>query len=871
MRHTLFVVLGENTEPLVLGIRRYVDDAKKGVGAYFRILQYKESDEVGVFEQCDAESLIDVCRIDKDGREALLQSFFEKCQRLQVTADNPGDSPVRALHVCFVLPTHESRSLAQLQEFLKAIDNVRAKEKLKFQVDLFLFASDMAFLFENLSEDSLAKKKDEFRKISENVIHQLIEIKKSKDGKDDISILLMQNTNAKGASLNLTPASLAKIMGEYALLAICKYDTLFPAMDVPADRPVYALGLAVLEFREDKATKEIVRQVCLEILNREKVSQKKVDVNKIITDIVKQVLPPHLRMFSHIFEKSVMPLLEQKKSQEQIMAAVTPEINEKLESLKTKCLSFFDDDKYSLPEKEAGLSKLLGNDDPIFEGTPFDRNPPVFEDCFNDAVDFFVNANRKLAQDDEFADYAVLPTADGVESFGELRGIIKDSEETIRQESSHIRKKTRELDETNTLLAKENGEEQEDDSYEVNLDHDSGMTRSEMISQNIVEKKLSIEAARSSRLSLDALSESIVQTLGDSRIRDELCEGLQKKLEKDRQNLEKEKEEKEQKRRTILDEIDAERRILVMRFALSWVGYVIAMTIACIVNGSADILTSKFSLITYVFVFVSVMIFSFMLHRKKREYEDTDERYMGILNGLAKRIYDLLKEKEIVKLKGHIAGIFIDKRNILSIELEKKNIDIRDMVNRLRDWRASLLSQVMDGDGAGQFISLVIKTGLEKFFKKQKDFVTAGVFLHRILRDGVFAEDAGFKKLLGVLKQAVKPKLQSQFEGFSAFRFMEKKDDYDYLDHSDVDVKRVLSQMDELSEVFLIRRDMGDPDASNYAKKILFIGKPQDENGEYCRECFLEKPNVENYEFSNKVTLLRLEALSVNEIAVMEG
>ena len=479
----------------------------------------------------------------------------------------------------------------------------------------------------------------------------------------------------------------------------------------------------------------------------------------------------------------------------------------------------------------------------------------------------------KLAQDDEFANYAMLPTADGVESFGELRGFIKDSEETIRQESSHIRKKTRELDETTTLLAKENGEEQEDDSYEVNLDHDSGITRSEMISQNIEEKKQSIEAARNSRLSLNTLSESIIQTLGDSRIRDGLCEGLQQKLEKDRQNLEKEKEEKEQERRAVLDEIDVKRRLLVMRFALSWIGYVIAMTIACIINGSADILTAKFPLITYVVVFVSVLIFSFMLHKNKREYEDMDEHYMGILNGMAKQIYDLLKEKEIAKLKGHIAGIFIDKRNILSTELEKKNIDIRDMVNRLRDWRASLLSQVMDGDGAGQFISLVIKAGLEKFFKRQKDFVTAGVFLHRILRDGVFAEDAGFKNLLSVLKQAVKPKLQSQFEGFSAFRFILKKTDYDYLDHNDVDVKGVLSQMDKLSEVFLIKRDSGDSDALHYAKKILFIGKPQDESesGEYWRECFGKAPEVVDYEFPNKVTLLRLEALSVGEIAVMEG
>ena len=868
MRHTLFVVLGENIEPMVLGIRGYVDNAKMGVGAYFRILHYKEKDEIGIFEQCQAGSLSEVCRIDKDGREALLQSFFEKCQRQQVTADNPGDSPVRALHVCFVLPTQESRSLAQLQEFLKVIDKVRAKEKLKFQVDLFLFASDMAFLFEDISEASLAKKKDEFRKTSESVIHQLVEIKKSKD---DFSIILMQNSNAKGASLNLTAHSLARIMGEYALLAVCKYDTLFPPAAVPVDRPIYALGLSVLEFREDKATKEIVRQACLEILNRENVSQNKVDVNKIISDIVKKVLPPHLQMFSHIFEKSVMPLLEQKKSQEQIMAAVTPEINEKLESLKTKCLSFFDDDKYSLPEKEAALSKLLGNDDPIFEGTPFDRNPPVFEDCFTDAIDFFVKANAKLKQDDDFEEYALLPTAEDVESFGALRGIIKENEETIRQESSYIRKKTIELDATNSLLTKENGEEQNDDSYEVNLDKDSGITRSVMISQNIEEKKQSIEAARNSRNTLDTLSEYIVQTLGDSKVRDKVCEGLQKKLEKDRLNLENEKEQKEQDRLSVLREIDAKRRLLIGRFALSWAGYAFAMTMACIINGSVDILTSKFSLITYAVLFISILAFSFMLHKIKREREDADEYYRGALGRMAKQIDDLLKEKEVVKLRGHIAGMFIDRRNILSAELEKKNIDIRDMVNRLRDWRATLLSQVMDGGGVGQFISLVIKTGLEKFFKKQKGVVTAGVFLHRILRDGVFAEDDGFAKLLDMLTQGVKSKLQSQFGSFSAYQFMEKKADYDYLGHDDVDVKHVLSQMDELSEVFLIKRDLAESDARDYAKKILFISKPQDENGEYCRDCFLERPNVENYEFPNKATLLRLEALSENEIAMMEG
>ena len=69
--------------------------------------------------------------------------------------------------------------------------------------------------------------------------------------------------------------------------------------------------------------------------------------------------------------------------------------------------------------------------------------------------------------------------------------------------------------------------------------------------------------------------------------------------------------------------------------------------------------------------------------------------------------------------------------------------------------------------------------------------------------------------------------------------------------------------------MFLIKRDLANSDALDYAKKILFISKPQDENGEYCRECFLEKPNVENYQFPHKATLVRFEALSENEIAMM--
>ena len=79
MRHTLFVVLGENTEPLVLGIREYVDNAKMGVGAYFRILQYAESDsQIGLFKECRGTAIDDLNEIDKDGRTALLCDFFEK-------------------------------------------------------------------------------------------------------------------------------------------------------------------------------------------------------------------------------------------------------------------------------------------------------------------------------------------------------------------------------------------------------------------------------------------------------------------------------------------------------------------------------------------------------------------------------------------------------------------------------------------------------------------------------------------------------------------------------------------------------------------------------------------------------------------------
>ncbi len=869
MRHTLFVVLGENTEPLVLGIREYVDNAKMGVGAYFRILQYTESDsQIGLFKECRGTAIDDLNEIDKDGRTALLCDFFEKCHRLQVTADNPGDSPVKALHICFILPTHESRSLGQLKEFLDAIAYVSANVHIKFHVDLFLFASDMAFLFESCAEDVLAKKKVEFRKTSGKVIREIVGLKKKND---DLSIILMQNSNAKGASLNLTHRSLSKIMGEYALLAICNYDTLFTSIMVPEDRPIYALGLAVLEFREDKAAKEILRQACLEILDRENVAQKEVDVNKIVTNVVKKVLPPHLRMFSQIFEKLVVPLLEKKMNQEQIMAAVTPEINEKLDSLKTKCLSFFDDNTYSLPEKEAALSKLLGNDDPIFVGNVFDRHPPVFEDCFDDAVEFYMNADSKLSKDEDFAEYAVLPTAEGVDvtSFGDLREMIKDSEETIRQESSHIRKKTRELDETNSLLAKGSDGEVDDGSYEVNLDRDSGMTRSELISQDIEEKKQNIEAFRELRKSADSLRERIIQALGDGRARDKICLGMQKKLQKDKECFEAEKAEKEKKRREVLDEIEMKRRFVIKRFVLSWLIYIMAMAIACVVNGSADPLTSKFAIVTYVMAAISVLSFSFILHKIKREWETTDEDYRSAINGLAKKIDSISREKEVVKLKGHIAGIFIDQRNMLSTELEKKCFDIRDMVNRLKNWRSTLLSQVMSDGGVGQFISLVLKSGLECFFNKQKDFVTGGLFLHKILRDGVFAEDSGFAKLLDVLRLDLSKKLKSRFDEFSVFQFLEKGKDYDYLSHRDVDVKRELCRMDELSEVFLIKRDLANSDALDYAKKILFISKPQDENGEYCRECFLEKPNVENYQFPHKATLVRFEALSENEIAMM--
>ena len=79
------------------------------------------------------------------------------------------------------------------------------------------------------------------------------------------------------------------------------------------------------------------------------------------------------------------------------------------------------------------------------------------------------------------------------------------------------------------------------------------MTRSELISQDIEEKKQNIEAFRELRKSADSLRERIIQALGDGRARDKICLGMQKKLQKDKECFEAEKAEKEKKRREVLD------------------------------------------------------------------------------------------------------------------------------------------------------------------------------------------------------------------------------------------------------------------------------------------------------------------------------
>ena len=316
MTHTAFLVLGTDCYNFCVDLKKYVMMYGEGdSNNYFQVMNWDcmnglrtisyakkcldmTSDFCSGLEDKYMTNMQDAVTI-KTGEE--LEHFFSVLYDKTITINNQGDSG--SLHLFLLLPLYNSSLWDEAKLIMKSLDKV----KQSYKVDIVGFSDAMSHLF--LSEEECAQLPLNYKKYKENTKKTSKEIV---DFKTDSKhrFIMIQNRNSKGVSLNLNHDSLIGIMGEFALICIENYTSIFPMSEEYEQCEITAVGLSALRLDKFHFVHYLLKKAYLKVLDRENVTQQEVDVNK-VSQIAQNSLENHISLVSNFYDSIVLPLIKQ--------------------------------------------------------------------------------------------------------------------------------------------------------------------------------------------------------------------------------------------------------------------------------------------------------------------------------------------------------------------------------------------------------------------------------------------------------------------------------------------------------------------------------------------------------------------------------
>lgn len=466
MTHTAFLVLGTDYNNICVDLKKYVMMYGEGDSDnYFQVMNWDYKDELRTIsfakrsldigdEFCSGledkylTSMQDAVAI-KTGEE--LEHFFSVLYDRTITINNQGDSG--SFHLFLLLPLYKKALWNEAKLIMNSLEKVRQS----YKVDIIGLSDDMSHLF--LSEEECTHLPFNYKEYKENTKKTSLEIVAYKtDCKH--RFIMMQNRNSKGVALNLNHDSLISIMGELALICIENYTSIFPLSEEYENSEIMAIGLSALRLDKFHYVHYLLRKAYLKVLERENIMQQEVDVNK-VSQIAQNSLEDHITLVTNFYDGKVKPLIKQGKSDDEIIAEITPELDSQIILIAQKVQGFINSKDLTLPEKQAVLAQILGTDDELLKGYQYNKQQLTIDDCDKEAVNLYISENNKLIKrhTDSNGEEIIVPSV--LRAPSDEKGNVylpldelKKLRSEIRESTNYIRQKSKELEDIQIQLQK---------------------------------------------------------------------------------------------------------------------------------------------------------------------------------------------------------------------------------------------------------------------------------------------------------------------------------------------------------------------------------------------------------------------------------
>ena len=263
-----------------------------------------------------------------------------------------------------------------------------------------------------------------------------------------VRLLILQNVNMSGFSLNFDRATLCSVVGEYVLACAEHFDELYPVAAMVEVPELSSFGVASVGVDRLYFVNYLLRRAYVHVLEREGVCQEKVDVN-MARNRTQSLIGDKTRLFSGFWNDVIRRKLTERKAETQIVSEAAPELDKLVESAREECLSFLKapEAEMSLPCKQAALAVMMGEDDGLLEGDLYEPNTTTADDMAGECLELFVSEDNKAGEK------RVLHTPKDERGmvFVPLRE-IKNLRNQIRQTTVNIRRQEEKLSDLAKLI-----------------------------------------------------------------------------------------------------------------------------------------------------------------------------------------------------------------------------------------------------------------------------------------------------------------------------------------------------------------------------------------------------------------------------------
>ncbi len=467
MRHTVHLLLGEELSLMAPLLKQYAlmygegdapsylqilscsSEGKDGELSLMCHVQDKPQQELTFTSGLENRYRIGVEHKEKVRSEADLKQYFTALFNRSVTIEDPGADG--SMNVCLYLPLYDESLWLLAQRLVKAIQSTGRR----YSIDVLGLPTEMSLLLcrDEEQRKALPDTFADLKKVTATVCRAVI-------AHEAIHrLLVFEDCNSEGLALNLDREGLIRICGEFALLYVERYEVLFPATQMGEQIDVTSFGLSMLAFDKIYFVHYLLRKSYLHILGRERVDEReKVNVN-LAAQVAQERLEPHVNLYQQFVNEEVEPLIAQRYGNPGFNLSDTHQLETSLQQRIDLAIDdiqkFITDPSFSLPEKQAIMAQILGEDDSLLDGVQYYKEQLSLDDCDAETLNQLIEEdNKQVIKDNDKVQHGVLtsPVDENEKVYLPLKE-MKILRSNIRQRTAFIRKKNDELESINVQVA----------------------------------------------------------------------------------------------------------------------------------------------------------------------------------------------------------------------------------------------------------------------------------------------------------------------------------------------------------------------------------------------------------------------------------